>query len=138
MIIKYTPIYKEQLVELGKQYDIKFESKYLNNNNQIYIYLDNGLIVGFLITEETVDEYSIILVYVDKAKRHKRIGTLLLDYFISDLKNIKKRIILEVSSTNEIAINLYEKFGFKTINIRKKYYNNQTDALIMERVIDNE
>ena len=31
------------------------------------------------------------------------------------------------------AIKLYEKFGFKNLGIRKKYYNNSTDAYIMTK-----
>ena len=41
---------------------------------------------------------------------------------------------LEVRKSNVPAINLYEKFGFRTEGVRKKYYqNNGEDALIMWR-----
>ena len=47
--------------------------------------------------------------------------------------NITK-ILLEVRELNTPAQKLYEKFGFKKISIRKKYYNNE-DAYIYEKVI---
>ena len=40
-------------------------------------------------------------------------------------------ITLEVNDKNFQAIKLYEKFGFKRIGLRKKYYNNTDDAIIM-------
>lgn len=40
---------------------------------------------------------------------------------------------LEVRISNTAAINLYEKFGFKTAGQRKKYYRNDEDALILWR-----
>ena len=43
-----------------------------------------------------------------------------------------KYITLEVRVSNVAAISLYEKFGFKSIGVRKKYYqDNNEDALIM-------
>ena len=138
MIVKYDEVYKDRLIALGKQYDESFENKFLSANNMIYLYIENEQILGFLIIEEVIDESNIILIYVDSNFRHRKVATSLLDYFISDLDPNKKRILLEVSSENKVAINMYQKFGFETINIRKKYYKDQTDALIMERMITGE
>ncbi len=41
-----------------------------------------------------------------------------------------ERIFLEVRSSNNIAIKLYEKCGFKLISCRKRYYKDGEDALI--------
>lgn len=46
--------------------------------------------------------------------------------------------ILEVDTTNRAAVELYQKFGFETIHIRKNYYQNthgHTDALIMQKAL---
>jgi ribosomal-protein-alanine N-acetyltransferase len=44
---------------------------------------------------------------------------------------------LEVRPSNDTAIRLYERNGFKTEGRRKKYYeNNGEDALIMWKVLD--
>ena len=40
-------------------------------------------------------------------------------------------IILEVNEKNIPAIRLYKKYGFKQIGLRKKYYNNSDNAIIM-------
>ena len=43
-----------------------------------------------------------------------------------------KYITLEVRAGNEPAINLYKKFGMKSLGVRKGYYqDNGEDALIM-------
>lgn len=39
-------------------------------------------------------------------------------------------LFLEVRVSNVVAIKLYEKFGFKQIDTRKKYYKDGEDALI--------
>ena len=58
--------------------------------------------------------------------------------FLADLYSSPKMIfLLEVAVDNDVAINLYEKFGFKIIHTRKKYYGKK-DAYVMERVIENE
>lgn len=46
-------------------------------------------------------------------------------------KNIVK-INLEVNSSNTVAINLYNKWGFKQVGCRKNYYNNG-DGLLFTR-----
>ena len=42
-----------------------------------------------------------------------------------------KHITLEVKSTNIPAIRMYEGFGFRVEGVRKRYYNNMFDALVM-------
>ena len=47
-------------------------------------------------------------------------------------KQMIKYITLEVRESNISAISLYDKFGFSTIGVRKKYYqDNDENALIL-------
>ena len=39
---------------------------------------------------------------------------------------------LEVKATNARAIALYSKLGFKQVGLRKGYYDDGTDAILME------
>ena len=50
---------------------------------------------------------------------------------IADNENFK--MTLEVNKKNEIAINLYRKYGFKIVGDRKNYYGIDQDAYIMWR-----
>ena len=68
----------------------------------------------------------------NKNFRKQNIGSLMLSKLIELAKlepNISS-ITLEVNSNNIAAIKLYEKFGFKAVGLRKKYYNNIDDAII--------
>ena len=39
---------------------------------------------------------------------------------------------LEVNIQNSIAINFYKKYNFKEVGLRKKYYDNTYDAILMK------
>lgn len=45
-----------------------------------------------------------------------------------------ERVILEVGASNNGAIQLYGRLGFRQIGIRSKYYKTGEDALVMELV----
>jgi ribosomal-protein-alanine N-acetyltransferase len=96
----------------------------------------NGKRIGFIEYDHVVDEFQILDVLIDHAYRRK--GHALkafadLEKKAKDL-NIKK-MILEVREGNEAAIKLYEKLNFKKTGLRKKYYENKVDAILMEKEI---
>ena len=80
-----------------------------------------------------LDEADIMNVVTKKDNRNSGIGTEILNELINlaKEKNIKL-LTLEVNGQNSAAIHLYEKLGFKKIAVRKKYYQNTYDALIMQ------
>lgn len=89
-------------------------------------------IVGFAGIIDTVYQMEITNIVVKKIYRNKGIGNILLNKLISISKeNNKNEIILEVNENNMPAIKLYEKNGFKKCGLRKKYYNNTDNAIIM-------
>ncbi len=132
--------YYEEIVNLGKILDINFKNIYsraslFNEYTKVIGYKYNDRIIGFLHYEILPDTISIINLVVNKSHRREHIATFLMDYFLSDIGNIPvNNIILEVRKDNDAAINLYKKFNFKIINIRKKYYKN-IDGYVMERRI---
>ena len=110
-------------------YDIK---KYVDNQiDKVFVFEDEQ-IKGFIIIEDLEEEIDILSIVVNPKYRRNHIATNLIDYVISNAKMTQKQIILEVASKNEGAINLYNNFGFKAINIRKNYYKDD-DAIIMVR-----
>ena len=46
-------------------------------------------------------------------------------------ENNIKLLNLEVNTQNTIAINFYKKYNFNEVGLRKKYYDNTYDALLM-------
>ena len=90
-------------------------------------------IIGFAGIKIIIDESDIMNIVVKKSYRNNGIGSLLLENLIltSNKKNLNF-INLEVDCKNTIAINLYKKFGFEEISLRKNYYKNN-DAIIMKK-----
>ena len=77
-----------------------------------------------------IDNFSVIEEY-----RNIGIGTKLLAYLVSLAINYRVvNITLEVRISNDIAINLYKKFGFREVAIRKYYYGDE-DGILMEKQV---
>ena len=64
--------------------------------------------------------------------RNLGIATQILTKLINIAKSLKyTSVTLEVNENNTNAIKLYEKFSFIKLGIRKKYYKNTDNAIIM-------
>ena len=44
-----------------------------------------------------------------------------------------RRALLEVRPTNEVALALYGQFGFRRLGVRRRYYSDGEDALVLGR-----
>ena len=107
----------------------------LENKNTTYIVAkENDEIIGFAGLSTCLDEATLNNIVVKKSYRNRGIGGELLESLIEFCSELRmKTFTLEVDTENEPAIHLYEKFGFKNLGIRKKYYNNSRDAFIMTK-----
>ena len=108
----------------------------LKNEYSYYIVAKSTIdseIVGFAGLKIVLDNADIMNIVTKKSKRNLGIAQLMLQELIniSKEKNVKT-ITLEVNYKNKPAIHLYEKFNFKQIAIRKNYYSNTDDAIIMQ------
>ncbi|MDR2010517.1 MAG: ribosomal protein S18-alanine N-acetyltransferase [Bacteroidales bacterium] len=93
-----------------------------------------GLIVAYisLLTNSKTSNVRIYSIAVHPEMRGKNYAKSLIEKSIEYSKNNKKQTLsLEVRTDNLPAINLYEKFGFKTIKIKPNYYHDGTDANVM-------
>lgn len=137
MIRDYTVADIDAINEIGKLIKDDFKDVYkidkLNKSYaNIYVYLENNQVVGFLQFENHYEITDIINITVDKNSQNKGIGKDLINHLINYTESDK--ILLEVRENNHQAINLYKKCDFKEISRRKKYYDEE-DAIIMERII---
>ena len=64
--------------------------------------------------------------------RGQRIGDRLVEEMVKLCKSEGLvSMTLEVRSSNTVAQNLYRKYGFKMAGVRKEYYSDREDAIIM-------
>lgn len=103
----------------------------MDNSYYLIAKLDDE-IVGFVGMKCVLDEADIMNIVTKKNKRNLGIGYSLLTELINVAKEKGIKILtLEVNESNNSAIHLYKKIGFKEISIRKNYYNTD-NALIMQ------
>ncbi len=101
-----------------------------------YIVAKKGnVIVGFAGIIDTYDQMEITNIVVKKEERNKGIGDILLKELIK-LSKKRNALYLEVNENNITAIKLYEKNGFKKCGLRKKYYKQTEDAILMNLKIN--
>ncbi len=114
-----------------------FKNELLNQNSKYIIAKIDNRIVGFAGIWNVIDEVHITNIVTLKSLRKKGIATAMLKKLleIASLEGSIRSITLEVNANNISAKKLYEKFGFKIAGLRKKYYNNIDDAIIMTKEI---
>ena len=97
---------------------------------------DENAIVGIFQTSCVIDEADIIGIGISPNYRRQGIAKNLFKTFLS-LRPEIRNVSLEVSKENFPAFELYLNLGFKTIGVRKNYYQNQEkntfeDAYLMK------
>lgn len=108
------------------------ENDFKNNDSYYIVAKCNNKVLGFAGYLKILDEINILNIVTRIDKRNLHIGSQMLEYIIYSSKIIKAdSITLEVNINNIPAIKLYEKYNFKKVGIRKKYYNGIDDAIIM-------
>lgn len=100
----------------------------------LYVARLQGVVVGYIDYWLVGPEMHLITIAVDPKLRRTHIGCSLIEFMIRDArKNKAAEIVLDVRASNQEALGLYAKYGFKQIGLRKKYYHdNDEDALVME------
>ncbi len=96
---------------------------------------DERKLVGYLIISRYVDAWHVMNLAVAPVLRRQGIATALLERLFDETAGESRRgYTLEVRVSNDAAIKLYERMGFKARGIRRGYYtDNREDALIMWR-----
>ncbi len=107
---------------------------FLENNPDTFLVAEyNGRVVGYVMAYLRPDlEGHIMSIAVDKRYRGNGIGSALLAEVINRLIARGARYIgLEVRVSNEKAIRLYERFGFRKVKRIIGYYSDGEDAYYM-------
>ncbi len=89
-------------------------------------------LLGFLTASYVMDTADLTNIAVHPERRQKGIGAMLMQRMLEEL-DAGTQIFLEVRVSNAPAIALYERFGFRQVGTRKRYYDHPVeDALLMQ------
>ncbi|NSL70053.1 ribosomal protein S18-alanine N-acetyltransferase [Bacillus toyonensis] len=111
-----------------------FQRELTMNEHAHYVVLEkDGLVIGYCGLWIIIDESHITNIAILPEYRGQKLGDALLKEVISVAKELGvKTMTLEVRVSNEVAKQLYKKYGFQNGGIRKQYYaDNQEDGLVM-------
>ena len=92
-------------------------------------------VLGYVCSWLTLDECHILNLAIHPSFRRMGLASQLIDHLLDTCQ--ERGILhyfLEVRETNEKAITLYRKYGFKVCGVRRRYYTDTgEDALVMQR-----
>ncbi len=101
-----------------------------NNGVSFYVIENDDVVIGYIGRYYFFQEAEVLNFVVDESYQRQGYGQKLFDKMVEDMKNVKK-ITLEVRASNIKGINFYTKNGFKQVGVRKRYYKNGEDALLL-------
>lgn len=113
-----------------------FRHELINPVAFFYIIEVGVKLAGYIIIWIFKDEAHIANLAIHPEYRKKGYGEYILKWSLEFARNRQAATVtLEVNENNLAARNLYEKFGFRMVGKREKYYENKDDALILTKTI---
>jgi ribosomal-protein-alanine N-acetyltransferase len=100
--------------------------------------VENGELIGFIAGDPRSSEGVnwVATIGVDPRYQRRGIGRSLLR--ACEARSKLPRMKLTVRMSNEPAISLYEKEGYRSVDIWKRYYNDGEDGLVMEKRLQHQ
>jgi ribosomal-protein-alanine N-acetyltransferase len=96
----------------------------------------NERVVGYLVCSRYDTVWHVMNVAVDTRLRRQGIASTMMERLFGMADKPNEQYTLEVRTSNDAAIRLYEQFGFRAAGRRRAYYHdNREDALIMWRTV---
>jgi [ribosomal protein S18]-alanine N-acetyltransferase len=92
-------------------------------------------IAAYSVVQAVADEMHVHNLAVEPVQRRRGLGRLLMELALDwGRRRGARRAFLEVRPTNAAAMALYGSLGFRTISLRRRYYQHPTeDALVLEK-----
>ena len=98
-------------------------------------YVIDDAVLGYIDYSLIYDRIEIDDVFVCEGSRQQGIGTKMMAYIVGlAIDLLVVNMTLEVRVSNQEAINLYKKFGFREVALRKYYYGDE-DGILMEKQV---
>ena len=93
-------------------------------------YLEQDL-KSFVVANESLDDVNILMLATSENDKREGYAKELIQYLQNYVKKHNKTLSLEVKENNLPAIGLYTKLDFKVVYMRKHYYKDGQNAIIM-------
>lgn len=109
---------------------------FLTRENSLFLVVEEKeRILGYCGVLRVLDEGDVLNVAVAADRQREGIGHFLMESLVRLTKDLGVNILhLEVRSSNETALRLYERVGFHKDGVRKGYYTDPVeDAVLMTR-----
>lgn len=99
----------------------------------------DGEVAGYAVLMLVMDEAHLLNISIKSSLQGRGLGSLLLDHLCLKAAGFgATQMFLEVRSSNEAGLRLYDKWGFARIGRRKAYYpaeQGREDAIVMRRML---
>jgi ribosomal-protein-alanine N-acetyltransferase len=97
--------------------------------------VDGDRLQGYLICARYDEAFHLMNIAVDPDLRRRGVASALIDAMI-ERAGVDANYTLEVRVSNAGAITLYERYGFRSVGTRRRYYQDTgEDAIIMWRAV---
>lgn len=127
-------VYEEELKIFGKSLGEKtlYNEIMYNDMSRYFIALVDQKRAGYVGSWLTIPNAEILNLFVSDKYRGLKLGKLLMQQMIDVCNEHEiEQLTLEVRQSNRYAYNLYKQLRFKEVAIRKNYYENGEDAVLM-------
>ena len=102
-----------------------------------YILEKENQIIGYIGLWFLGDQCQITTIATDRHFQGQGYASQLMEYALEKSEELHyQNVNLEVRVSNVKAIALYQKFGFKNVAVRKRYYSNGEDAYLMIKELE--
>ncbi|MCB0258824.1 MAG: ribosomal protein S18-alanine N-acetyltransferase [Calditrichaeota bacterium] len=91
-----------------------------------------GQVIGYSVAWLMFEEFHIATIAVDPAFQRRGYGEFLLRAILG-MSDDAEYALLEVRKTNHKALSLYKKYGFRQYGVRRRYYRDGEDALVLRK-----
>ena len=134
MQIRTASLTDAEVLNIYDKHVEKSEIINLINNNRIFIIEINNKIIGWLRYNLFWDNTPFMnMLYILEDYRNHKYGTLLVNHFEKEMKELGYNYLLTSTPSDETSINFYQKLGYK-IN-GELFYKNDPKELILYKSI---
>ncbi len=140
-VTKMGPEHTAAIAELEKlcfsaPWDARSIASELHNDLSLWLVaLEDGRVLGYIGSQTVCGETDMMNLAVQPDMRRRGLGELLVEQLTAELKKLGSSCLsLEVRVSNEAAIGLYTRLGFRQVGRRPNYYRDpKEDALILRK-----